>query len=144
MCVSTTVVRNIVLISFLLTYRPAPELRWCLLEGKVITTCRHGLLRVCLSALISQKPHIQPYQIFYACCALSCQVSSLTLNTSAFVIDIMFSYNGTYVGVTLRQHHLCNVHVYGLTLLLRVLLASSSRRRRQVPRLDESIVQGCQ
>jgi len=48
----------------------------------------------------------------------------------------MFAYNWPYGGVTLPQLPRYNV-VYGLTPLLRDLVASRPRRRR-APRLDES------
>jgi len=44
--------------------------------------------------------------------------SRITLHTSGFVDDVMFSHNGSSGGVSPPQQHRCDV-VHGLTPLLR-------------------------
>jgi len=64
-------------------------------------------------------------------------------NISGFVDDVMLSYNGPHVGVSLRQH-CSSLAVMSRTTchLWCVVLAALCPRRRQAPRLDESFVRG--
>jgi len=77
-----------------------------------------------------------------AVCRSSLAELQYMLCISAFVDDVMFSYNGPYSRLMLPQQFCCSI-VYGLTPLLHgtvVVASCSCLRRWWVPRPDKSFV----